>query len=133
METSSAPRCCFLPVFLPHLNPGLFFSGFVLTLPVSRGVWEGPNPVAFLHFRKQREAGVGDCGCLQSVDADLESACQPSVLPPWLSPRAQSWGEPCHLLELRALSKVILVQPSVGKLLTRVGQVSQWLPPHFPS
>lgn len=59
--------------------------------------------MAFLQvrvFMKKREAGMRNCGCLRSEEADLESpVCQPSVLPPWLSPRAaQSWGDPCELL-----------------------------------
>lgn len=96
---SQVEKCFFPPVFPLHLNPGLVVSGFILTLPVSRGVWEGPDPVAFLQvrvFMKQREAGVRGCGCLRSEEADLEIVCQPSVLPPWLSPSAQSWGEPCE-------------------------------------
>lgn len=96
---SQVEKCFFPPVFPLHLNPGLVVSGFILTLPVSRGVWEGPDPVAFLQvrvFMKQREAGVRGCGCLRSEGEDLESVCQPSVLPPWLSPSAQSWGESCE-------------------------------------
>lgn len=72
-----------------------------------------PNEV----FIKPREAGVRGCGCLQSEEVDLESMCQPSVLPPWLSPSAQSWRNLVspRLLELGALSKVTLSAAFNGK------------------
>ena len=53
----------------------LFVSGFVLTLSVSRGVWEGTSPVAFLRarvFPKQGEAGAMGCGCPEGTHENAE-------------------------------------------------------------
>lgn len=133
-------KCAFPSIFPLHLNPGLVFAGFLLTPSCERGrtsSWGGPDPVAFLQvrvFMQQREvAGVRACVRGGRFGKPSVSAQCPATMALSQCPELGETLVSSCFAGTCGSEQGDTVQPAVGKLLTRVGQVSQWLPPHFPS